>query len=111
MAYQKKGHDPTQRDANGNFAKGNKMGGTNPFIGTINQIRKWMFETIKKGDWEEIRDALLKESKAGNIKAMQLLFSYVLGKPVQNIDMNMVTTQIAPEEAQKRLKTFFGLPD
>jgi hypothetical protein len=98
---------PAHRAKDGKFLPGHKYGKGNPWLGEIAKIRKRLFESVKADDWDAIRDALITKSKEGDIKAMTLLFSYVLGKPVQVVEANVNAVQMTAEQAQQRVLEFF----
>lgn len=97
--------DPTT----GKFKKGNKAGKGNPFGAEVSKLRAYIFGNIQQGQWDKVRVALLGKAMEGDTKALTLLFAYALGKPVQSVDINVTQASITPEEAQARIKAFFGL--
>jgi hypothetical protein len=100
---------PVRRGEGGKFVKGTAPGPGCREGGKIAQVRAILFDNMTVPDWEAIRTALVEQAKQGSVKHMALLFSYVLGKPVQQLDLNMTAAQITPEEAQKRMRAFFGM--
>lgn len=98
------------KDGNtGKFTKNNKCGRGNPFIKEVNNLRRFLFQEIRKDDWESVKKALIKAAQSGDMKAMNLLLSYACGKPIQLIDINSTVTSVSPEEGKKRIAAFFGL--
>jgi hypothetical protein len=98
-----------KRGKGGKFLPGTKGGPGNPWGGRTAEVRKLLFEEIKTSEWIDIRKALINKCLNGDVKALALLFSYTLGKPVQPLDLSVTSAQISPEDAQKRIMTFFGL--
>jgi len=103
------GDVPKTHKPNGQFAKGNKLGKGNPFGRETAQLRAYLFGNISQGDWDAVHKALVDKAKEGDVKALNLLFSYTLGKPVQQMDVNVTQSNISPEEAKQRISRFFGL--
>ena len=100
---------PKTHKPNGQFAKGNKCGKGNPFGRETAQLRAYLFGNISQGDWDAVHKALVDKAKEGDVKALNLLFSYTLGKPVQQMDVNVTQSNISPEEAKERIARFFSL--
>jgi hypothetical protein len=98
-----------KRGKDGLFLPGTKGGPGNPFGGRALEIRRILFDNIKEKEWIDVRKALFNKALSGDVKALALLFSYTLGKPVQPLDLSVTSAQISPEDAQKRIMTFFGL--
>ena len=82
-------HDPTptaQRDTQGRFIKGNAGGPGNPFARRVAKLRAALVNSVSEADMEQIADDLRIQAKLGNMKAIKLLFLYVLGKPTQPVN-------------------------
>ena len=43
---------------------------------------------FNNGNFAEVLDALMRQAKKGNMAAIKLVMEYLLGKPVQELDMN-----------------------
>jgi hypothetical protein len=71
----------TGRDANGRFAKGNLGGPGNPFARQCAHFRKVLHEMVTDQDIRDLAATLLLQAREGNLGAIKLVFSYVIGKP------------------------------
>jgi hypothetical protein len=78
------------RDDLGRFTLGNLGGPGNPFARQCAGLRKALLNRVTDQDMEECADKLLEMSKSGNLAAMKLLFSYVIGKPQPATDPDRV---------------------
>lgn len=96
------------KDANGRFAKGNKAGQGNPFFAQIAKLRAELFRAVGTGDLRDILSAMTEKAKAGDVRAATLVLSYLLGRPVQHIDLTAQTTSLTPEQMRARLDELLG---
>jgi hypothetical protein len=78
------------RDELGRFTLGNLGGPGNPFARQCAGLRKALLNRVTDQDMEECADKLLEMSKSGNLAAMKLLFTYVIGKPQPATDPDRV---------------------
>jgi hypothetical protein len=78
------------RDDLGRFTLGNLGGPGNPFARQCAGLRKALLNRVTDQDMEECADKLLQMSKSGNLAAMKLLFTYVIGKPQPATDPDRV---------------------
>lgn len=80
-----------ERLANGKFMKGHKglPGAGNPHAAKVEALRKAMYAAVDKNDLKAVFTKLLLEAKNGNVKAASLLFAYLLGRPKEQIEVNM----------------------
>jgi hypothetical protein len=85
------------REANGRFAKFNKGGPGNPYARQTAALRKALVEAVKPQDMEAIATSLILRARAGNLAAIKLLFSYVIGKPGEAVNPDT----LALEEMQQ----------
>jgi hypothetical protein len=69
------------RQSNGRFAKGNRGGPGNPFARQIAAFRACLINSVTEEDMEVIVDKLVDWARYGNLQAIKLLFSYLLGTP------------------------------
>ena len=69
------------RQSNGRFAKGNPGGCGNPFARQVAAFRACLINSVTEDDFKAIMYELLEEAKDGNLQAIKLLFSYLLGTP------------------------------
>jgi hypothetical protein len=69
------------RQSNGRFAKGNRGGPGNPFARQVAAFRACLINSVTEEDMEVIADKLVDWARDGNLQAIKLLFSYLLGTP------------------------------
>jgi hypothetical protein len=69
------------RESNGRFAKGNRGGCGNPFARQVAAFRACLINSVTQDDFRAIVEQLLEMAKDGEIQAIKLLFSYLLGMP------------------------------
>jgi hypothetical protein len=74
------------RDAGGRFTKGNKGGPGNPFARQVAALRKALVEKVTPEDMEAIATSLILRARGGNLPAIKLLFSYVIGTPTPAVN-------------------------
>jgi hypothetical protein len=86
-----------QRDAKGQFVKGNKGGPGNPYARQVAHLRYALLFTSTAVDIVRAANALKEKAFAGEVAAIKLFFHYVLGKPTEAIDPD----RIAIDEWQK----------
>ncbi len=72
------------RDASGRFTKGNKCGTGNPFARQIAGFRKALCGALTDEDFAAMAQVLKAKALAGDLAAMKLLFTYVLGRPPES---------------------------
>src|SRR6478735_5679239 len=71
----------SDRDAKGRFLPGNGGGPGNPFARRTAAVRKRLLERVTDDDVDQLVDALLARAKSGDVPALRLAFSYLVGKP------------------------------
>jgi hypothetical protein len=71
----------TGRESNGRFAKSNRGGPGNPFARQVAAFRACLLNSVTQDDLKEIVYQLLELAKDGELQAIKLLFSYLLGTP------------------------------
>jgi hypothetical protein len=69
-----------QSEANEEFVPGN------PFARHVAKLRAALVNSVSEADIQQVADDLRIQSKLGNMKALKLLFLYVLGKPPQPVN-------------------------
>jgi hypothetical protein len=74
------------RDSRGRFTKGNRGGPGNPFARQTAGLRAALLAAVTEQDMQEVAAALLLRARLGNLVAIKLLFSYVIGRPVDPVD-------------------------
>ena len=77
------GHDgKRQRDGKGRFAAGNTLSRGYPFAKHVQKLRARLFEAVSVDDVDEIAKQLIALATAGDLRAIQTLFSYIFGPPI-----------------------------
>jgi hypothetical protein len=71
----------SDRQSNGRFAKGNRGGPGNPFARQVAAFRACLINSVTEEDMQEIVYKLVDWARDGNLQAIKLLFSYLLGTP------------------------------
>src|SRR5262245_47255102 len=71
------------RDDKGRFTRGNPGGSGNPFARQVAALRSALVNKVTLEDIEDIVIILLLKAKQGDLAAVKLLFTYVLGKPTE----------------------------
>jgi hypothetical protein len=71
----------TGRESNGRFAKGNGGGPGNPFARQVAAFRACLINSVTEDDMKAIVYKLVDRARFGNLHAIKLLFSYLLGTP------------------------------
>lgn len=99
---------PVRDPVTGHFLKGNKGGPGNPNVVEMARFRRAFIASVKEGDIEEVTRMLVTKAKGGDIKAATLFFE-VAGLRVKQINAEVTGIQITPEEADRRIRAFFGL--
>jgi hypothetical protein len=74
------------RETNGRFAKGNKGGPGNPFARQVAALRKQLVEAVTPEVMAQIVMVLLLRAQSGQLAAIKLLFTYVLGRPAEAVN-------------------------
>jgi hypothetical protein len=72
---------PNGRDAKGRFTQNNPGGPGNPFARKTAALRKALIDAVTDADIQEIATILLLKAKQGDLAAVKLLFTYIIGKP------------------------------
>lgn len=75
------------RTATGQFAKGNQAAKGNPYTKKAAEMRKALYQAITPDDVREIVETLKVQAKAGDLKAIAILFDRVLGTAQAGIDL------------------------
>jgi hypothetical protein len=71
----------TGRQSNGRFAKGNRGGPGNPFARQVAAFRACLINSVTEDDMKAIVYKLVDRARFGNLQAIKLLFTYLLGTP------------------------------
>jgi hypothetical protein len=79
------GQPRPDRDAQGQFAPGNKGGPGNPFARQVAALRSALLKCVSADDIAALVAMLLDRAKGGDVAACKLLFSYALGKPAPTV--------------------------
>ena len=83
------------RNKKGQFIKGHKAVG-NPSPGrpkkkAEDKYLKWMQRRVKKEAWDHIVDVAISRAESGDNKARQWLSDYLMGKPAQQLTVDVVS--------------------
>jgi hypothetical protein len=81
---------PANRDSNGRFTKGNAGGPGNPYNRRVAELRRALMSVVSDEDICAIGRVLLEKAKSGDLAAIKLLFTYLLGKPAAAPDPDAV---------------------
>ena len=73
--------EATGRESNGRHAKGNRGGPGNPFARQVAAFRACLVNCVTQDDFTLIVYRLVERAQYGNLQAIKLLFSYLLGTP------------------------------
>ena len=73
--------DATGRHSNGCFAKGNRGGPGNPFARQVAAFRACLINCVTQEDFKAVVFKLVERAQNGNLQAIKLLFTYLLGTP------------------------------
>jgi hypothetical protein len=92
------------RDRNGRFTKGNRGGPGNPQARQVAELRGAVIQSATKEGVLEIAEKLRQLAAEGNVPAIKLYFSYVIGKPSEPAcdpdRLNMHEWDICGEDAK-----------
>lgn len=77
------------RDGKGRFASGNQLGvgGGRPRRSAEEQYLQTLVALVKKEDWQDIIEKAKEQAKSGDDKARRWLSDYLMGKPVERVEM------------------------
>src|ERR1700683_2732856 len=84
---------PSERSANGRFAKGNPGGPGNPFNRAVAALRCALVAQVTAADLEEVLAVLLIKAKTGDLAAIKLLLAYTIGKPAAGVGPDTLEQQ------------------
>lgn len=90
-----------QRNAKGQFVKGNSGGPGNPFARQVGVLREAMISRVSPEKFGRIVDALVQEAEQGDLRATKEILDRTLGKPI-HADLLERIEQL--EEAIENLK-------
>jgi hypothetical protein len=76
-----------QRSERGQFLPGNQLAAGNPNHRRMYELRKSMLDAVTPKMVEDVTIKLVELAKEGDLEAVKVFFSYVLGKPVQAIEL------------------------
>jgi hypothetical protein len=95
--------DAKDRESNGRFAKGNRGGCGNPFARQVAAFRACLINSVTQDDFKAIVEQLVELAKEGELQAIRLLFSYLLGTPkpvVEPDELDLQEMHLAHQTAQ-----------
>src|SRR5437763_9484043 len=81
------------REANGQFATGNKGGPGNPFARKVAALRKIILNNVSDEDLLAIVEALKAKAREGSVGAAKLQLAYAVGKPASAPDPDRLDGQ------------------
>ena len=90
------------REANGQFATGNRGGPGNPYARRVAELRHIILDVLDEEALVAVTKAMIEQAKTGDVAAARLLLQYSLGKPapaVQPDRMNIDEFQIIKDSA------------
>ncbi len=73
--------NPSQRDPQGRFGRGNSGGPGNPFGRQMAERRQWITEAVSRETLMAVMATLVKLALAGDVGAIKLILQYGVGKP------------------------------
>jgi hypothetical protein len=94
--------EATGRESNGRFAKNNCGGPGNPFAPQVAAFRACLINSVTEEDMQAIVYKLVDRARYGNLQAIKLLFSYLLGTPKPVVDpdeLDLHEMQLAQQTA------------
>jgi len=78
-----------ERNANGQFAKGNRGGPGRPRLDAEQKYLRALRKALPQKDVHAIVEKLVIKAKSGNIQAAKLLLEYAIGKPTQYVETDV----------------------
>jgi len=91
------------RNTKGQFIKGHKSSGGRPRRSVDKKYLKTFATTVKKKDLKEILLTVMSRAKAGDMVAARIILEYGMGKPQQQVQVDVVSdlniVLIWPEDA------------
>lgn len=85
-----------KRNSDGTFAKGNAGGPGNPRARQTARLREEMLGAVKLTDMRKIVQALVERAKGGDVAAAREVLDRCVGKPRQELDVEMEVEQPSP---------------
>src|SRR5262245_50376223 len=83
-------HAKFDRDIKGQFLAGNPGGPGNPYARQVAGLRKALLKCISAEQFERVAQKLASLAEEGDLQAIKLLFSYMMGKPMPAADPDRV---------------------
>lgn len=83
------------RDDKGRFIKGGKGGPGRPR--GEREYREALIGRVSLEEWGKVVDKMVGEAISGNVKAFQALAPYIMGLPVQKLQLNSSDTALLAE--------------
>ena len=77
------GGNGSGRDGRGRFVTGNGGGPGNPLGPAVARLRAELVAAVTPADVRAIAQALVQQARGGDTLATRILFSYVLGRPLE----------------------------
>jgi len=85
----------SDRDARGQFKKGNPGGPGNPDWKKASKYKSALKQAVSVQDLVDVFKALVKLAKGGDIDAIRLLSAYAIGKPQEDGKLDLVDVNLA----------------
>lgn len=96
-------------DNRGRFAKGNKLGGGQPYAKQIAAFRSAIYNAVTVADMEEIITKAVEQAKGGDRFAREFLCDRLIGKAVQPIEADVTTSALTPDQMREKIDDLLGL--
>ena len=69
------------RDDEGRYTRGNPGGPGNPYARQVAKLRSRLIQSVTDEDFDEVAAKLIELAKGGDVPAIKLFLSYLIGKP------------------------------
>ena len=76
------------RDTRGWFAKGNRIAAGNPMNVRMRELRQALLNCATEADIRDLYASLMESARAGDTAAARALLEYLVGKPVQGVELS-----------------------
>jgi hypothetical protein len=79
---------PNGRFENGRFAPGNNLAKGNPHARRMHELRRALLDAVDPETVQDVTQKLAELARGGDVPAAKLLLEYVVGKPVQSVELS-----------------------
>ena len=76
------------RDTRGWFTKGNRIAAGNPMNVRMRELRQALLNCATEADIRDLYASLMESARAGDTAAARALLEYLVGKPVQGVELS-----------------------